>query len=419
MSDELDCLVDVEVEEDLVDILESVEPQQKEFVYERLSASMMKTWLLCKRKFYENYVLHKKSPPLGVFSLGLGVHYALEMANRLLKEEPRELNPLEIEEYVQIFRDTIAKAHVPDITLFSSGEEMVRQELFNNNYKEQILGIECKFDVVTPEGVRLYGFMDKVVEVDPATIKIIDYKTSKMPLSYEDARHDEQLSMYDLVASMLYPQYEKVILELRYVRSQTVVASYRSEVERHNFRKQLLSVDKAIREFLTTTKDSPEGEINTFCEYCSYKNSCPKYVTLVNSYLPESPTTHALTDETFIDCWEKVSSILKAAEAWKDALKIWAAQRMEEDPETDITNGKKRVYTLSTTRRDPDAAKIGKIIGLKDLLGESTGGVPLVKISNKNLEAYLKIKNDRKLREKVEQATEVKINSPQIRLKKA
>ena len=61
---------------------------------------------------------------------------------------------------------------------------------------------------------------------------------------------------------------------------------------------------------------------------------------------------------------------------------------------------------------------MGKLIGLKDLLGGTTGE-SLVKINNKALENFLKKKRDAKLQAKIEEAVTVKFNSPQIRLKKS
>jgi RecB family exonuclease len=393
----------------------------RKFVYERLSASMLKTFLQCKRKFYTNYIEGKKSDPSQSLSLGTAFHEAQEQANIYLKEHKRILNPMEIEYYVQIFRNVLASSHVDDQEAFEIGEEMMRRELSPEHMRENIVGIEDQFDLVTPEGVRIYGFIDKLVESDEDsnTIRVIDYKTSVMPLSYEEAKLDEQLSMYDLAISLKYPQYENRILELRYVRTGDSISLTKTAIEQQNFRRRLLAVDKAIRKFIEDTAEGPDGDLNQFCSWCSYKSSCPTYIDHMNTLLPGFPNIDALDDKSFIDMWERVSAIYKAAEAWKDSLKLWALQRIEAFPEAPIDDGNKQIYTMSTARREYDPVTVSKIIGIKDLLGASTGGQPLIKVSNSALEGYMKKNKDKKIQAKLEQAVKVKFNSPQVRVKKS
>lgn len=389
------------------------------FKYERLSASMMKTWLSCKKKFYHQYVEGIKSPGNDSFSLGTAVHAGLEAANRDLQVNPRELNPIEVEQYVQAFRDTLAKSTASDMGQFSIGEDLVRTELTTVDWQEKLIGIELEFDQVTAEGVRIYGFIDKVTEIDVNTIKVTDYKTSKNPMSYDDSRLDPQLAMYDLAINTMFPQYNNILLEFKYLRTGDSVVITKSPIERHNFRRQLMAVDKAIKEFTTTITQAPDGNLNEFCSWCTYKSNCSKYKDLTSTILPDFPQVTDIDDSSFVDMWERVANITKAAEAWKDQLKLWVAVRMEQSPDISITNGKKEVYTLSTTRREYDPVKIGKLIGLPDLLGASTKGVPLIKINNKAIETYLRTKGNRNLEAKIEQAADIKFNSFQIRTKKA
>ncbi len=402
---------------DTVPVIVESQKQPPVFKYERLSASMMKTWLQCKRKFYCNYVLKEYNPPQEHFTLGLAVHSVLEEVNKSIKKNPRSLNAFEIEDYIQLFRDTAAKNFVLNTSLFEVGEEILRSELIKPN-KEELLGIEMEFDLTTPEGVRIYGFMDKVVKIDDTTVKIIDYKTSQNPMSYEDARTDEQIAMYDLAVSMLYPDIPKRIVELHYVRTDDRVSIVKSDSERKSFRLILLSVNKAILEFLQNLDPAVlNGDVNSYCSWCSFKDGCPNYNKYKNTMLPEVAASLELTDDTFIEKWSFVSNIINIAEKWKDELKLWAAMRLEMDPGTTIENGEKEVYMSSSTRRDYDTVGICKLIDLKDLLGAATDGNPIVKINTKALDQYLKIKKDKKLLAKVEKYTTIKFNSPSIRLK--
>lgn len=180
------------------------------FEYKRLSASMMKTFLQCRRKFHINYIEGKKSDPNVSFTLGTAVHHALEHANKSLLAAPRVLEPHEVEDYVQQFREKAVEGLILSSETFEVGENLVRSELQTYNINEKVIGVELEFELETPEKVKIYGFMDKVVELDPSTIMVVDYKTSVNPMSYDEARVDEQVGMYDLAISMLYPHYYNI-----------------------------------------------------------------------------------------------------------------------------------------------------------------------------------------------------------------
>jgi putative RecB family exonuclease len=417
MSDselDVDAFEDIPVEERPEKVQR--EPGRK-FAYTKLSASMMKTWSLCKRKFHQSYIDGIKQPAQANFTLGTAVHYALEMANSSLMKNPRELNPMEVASYIRLFVNIASKEFAPNPELFDEGTDMLKRELQSGHIShDKIIGIEDEFDIVTPEGVRIYGFMDKLVEVDSNTIKIVDYKTSRTAMSYDDARSDYQIAMYDLAVALKFPQYENRILELRYLRNGESVTVRRTQEEMYRFKLLLVGVDAAIKEYLANIKEAPAGTINDFCNWCSYNKSCPEYVDRVNTFLPEAPSTHALTDESFVETWEKVTSIIKAAEQWKDQLKIWAVERLNASPDTRIFGKEREIFPLTTTTKDYDVSVVGKLVPLDDLLGTRTGE-PLVKINKKKLETYLSNKGDRKLTKKVDEACIVKVNAPQIRIK--
>lgn len=394
------------------------------FKFEKLSASMLKTWLSCKRKFHKQYVEGIKSEANASFSLGIPVHFALEQANLSLRENPRPLKDEEVEQYVNIFINMAATLFVPNMELFDVGSALVREELSYFAPGEKIIGVEEEFDLVTPEGVRIYGFIDKLTEIDDSTVKITDYKTSNMPMTSEEARVDEQLSMYDLAVRMKFPQYDKRILELRYLKEEDLdkksVRSWRSDIESANFRKYILGVSKGIEAYMAAldeAKTAPKGDMNEFCNWCSYRTGCEQYVQAANTLLPDAPSSLELTDTTFLENYEKVQGILKAAEAWKDLLKTWAIRRMEEDPEVPITNGKRTAYHLSTTRREVELEGLLKLFSASELAGTKTGK-PLVKAATTNIQEYLKLKGDTKLEKKVEELISIKFNAPQIRIKK-
>jgi RecB family exonuclease len=393
----------------------------KQFKYERLSASMMKLWLQCKRQFYFRYVLDYPVEENPSFSLGTPVHEALEAATLSLIENPRKLTADEVEEYVQVFRDNISKEFVNDMELFTTGEDAVRLELNSLDPKEKVIAAEQEFLIKTPENVIIYGFMDKVVEVDKSTIRVIDYKTSKQPLSYSEAEKDIQMSMYELAAAILFPQYKIREVELKYLRTGDSVRTTRTSTAQFNFRKQLLAVHDSITDFysklneIKTKDDLPTGQLHSLCPWCSYKESCDSYAKQLTrvSLLGQNPfptIDENFTDSQFIEEYRNVSLMGKALEEFKDELKLWAVKRIEENSEDPISDGSMVVNSFSTSRRTYPPQEVAKYIPYEEL-------VDLVSISNPKMTSYLSGLEDDRVKSKIEQAAVVKFNNPQFRLK--
>ena len=392
------------------------------FNYIRLSSTMMKLWLQCKRQFYMKYVEKKTQPPNTSFTLGNAVHYSLEQSNLALKTRVNPFDGDEIEEYIHLFREHLAGVienrgtFVDDMELFTSGEDMVRNELFSLDYTEKVLEAEQSFDIVTPEGVRIYGFIDKVVEVDPQTVKIVDYKTSRTPLSYEEANKDVQLSMYELAAAVLYPQYKNRVVELNYLRLGKKISTRRSATAQLNFRKQLLAVDKAIKQYCqdlsaNNYEDDPKGNVNKLCNWCSFKSDCKEYKTDLVKIGSAYGLPDTINDSVFMEEYKKINTTIKELQSLKDDLKLWAMRRIELDPDTPISNGNEVVSTMSTTRRSYEVGDIAKLLSYDNFQ-------EVVTINNSKMTKFLAKLHDDKLLSKIEQSVTVKFNNPQIRFKK-
>jgi len=379
----------------------------------RLSATMLKTWLQCPLQFQLNYIERLPQPANTSFSLGNAVHHALELANISLMKTHKQFTNEEVEEFVQEFRDYLAKTHLDSMEYFESGATMVRGELLGLDLNERVIDAEVEFDITTPEGVRIYGFIDKVSQVNETTIKITDYKTSKIAMSWDEAKVDEQLSMYDLAATVLYPQFPNRILELKYVRLGQSLTSNRTDIAQFEFRREIASIFKAIKEYRDNPpKQRPDGYYNDKCHWCAYNKKCPAYnqqlsENMANDFVPVTE----LTDSTAIEELQKVSLREKALKEHKDNVKLWLAQRIENDPETDVTNGTHMINPMCSSRRYYDAEKLASLLTVDQL-------VEIASVSSTKVTKLLNTISDPDLKREVESAAFVKVGNPQYRIKK-
>jgi len=181
------------------------------FKEQSLSATSLKTFLTCKRKFYHRYVqklkAHKIETPLPDESeVGIWLHDALKnlyqkknsysskeaLKGDFLKELDSLLGKTQMHKYL---RDLWVQRLEPFFTL--------EIERFSKNVKV----VECETSMNTKvHGIELYGIIDRIDETENA-YELLDYKSGNFTLYTErtiENATDFQLQFYFLLASQKY-----------------------------------------------------------------------------------------------------------------------------------------------------------------------------------------------------------------------
>ena len=104
--------------------------------------------------------------------------------------------------------------------------------------KGAICGTEYPYRLpICGTDVPMIGIMDLVVEEDPETIRIYDYKTGKWTQTYEECREDIQIKMYSLAARKEFIEdingkghkYKNVLLTFDYFTKSAITLAFTAE----------------------------------------------------------------------------------------------------------------------------------------------------------------------------------------------
>ena len=192
-----------------------------------VSATYIKTFTQCLQKFYFKYHTDKQPVMRGeALPFGIAMHEALEKMYRRLKDTGRLPTTDDYNYVYSVFLDSGLKNNLSNQDLYNEGRQILKTRLDSYSLSEKILDLELKFgfsdqenslQVSTPGGTPLIGAMDKTLELDKDTLVILDYKTSRTALTDQEANSDEQLSLYELVGHIVYPQYKNIIVVLDYL----------------------------------------------------------------------------------------------------------------------------------------------------------------------------------------------------------
>jgi putative RecB family exonuclease len=371
----------------------------------RLSATAIKDFLQCNLKFVFRYDPDIPSDKNDFAKVGIAVHEALEQFTRRMLTKKSFPDASDYEFATTTFMNSATQEGLEDMSLYSEGRRIVTNYIDKYDPSEEILDVEHRFRVTTPEGVPIVGAIDKVVKLNDDTIAIIDYKTGRTTLTNWELQDDIQLSMYDLAASLIWPEYPNRLLFLDYVRLDKRISSYRTEEDRAVFREFLTSIWTQVSKL-----DGREvkGQLNKLCGWCDYKIHCPTYADFMKSDTIALAPLAEMGSKEFLEHWVSVSDKKAILEARQRELKMIASEKSMRGE--DISDGSRELYNTQAARTTYDVEEIIDIVPQEDLFS-------VLAVNKAKLDRY--VKEHPELRSSLDKVAKVNYNAPVFKVKKA
>jgi DNA helicase II / ATP-dependent DNA helicase PcrA len=234
----------------------------------KLSASAIEQYDRCPLQFKLARIWNLPAELPAAVQYGAAIHTALkDYYDALIQGRPRSE-----EQLLALFRTKFEEYSIPeelqrDLYL-EQGLEQLRE--FHKESAAQaapkVLGTEVPFEIKIA-GVTVIGRLDRLDELSPDTVSIVDYKTGN-PKSQDDADKSVQLSIYAMAAWKQFKKFPERLV-FHNLENNSLVTSSRSE-------RMLAGIEEKIGKVA-------EGiEIERFvanpgyhCRWCSYRDVCP------------------------------------------------------------------------------------------------------------------------------------------------
>lgn len=340
----------------------------------KLSATRISTFLQCKLKYWYGYVEKLPKVPNIVFRLGIAVHESLEYAGKIwLEKENREgFTKTEVEAILDKYNEVSVREGITDLDVHKEGRDLVKARLKNFISGKKLLALEQTFgfkdDVFyTEDGVPLIGAIDKAEEIDENTLLIVDYKTSKTIPDMHQLRNDIQLSIYDLVARTLWPEYGRIILSLDLLRTD-MVYTYRTDEERAEFSKYLLEIYKQM---VDMKKSDAKAQMNIFCPWCDYKEYCEEYKKACERTDYKFDTISNIEEKDLVEQWLNARNTKKLLEMRERELGMLIMEKIKsgktianDDQEICVRQNSRKTYDLKTIHETVPAEDFPKLVNV-------------------------------------------------------
>jgi len=309
------------------------------------------------------------------FKLGIAVHESLARAGEIWKlaQKFTKANILEIKE---VYNKVAAAEGISDTNIYHDGMQMVLSRV-NNFANGEILTIEDRFKVTTNEGVMLMGAMDKVEALSEDTILVTDYKTSKYFETTAELKADIQLSVYDVVASIKYPEYKRIILSLDYLRGDQVF-TYRTLEERQGFLEYMLAIYK---EMLKLKKEDCPPTLNDMCSWCDFTDNCSAYQEALAGKMFIKKKPEEYDQEELVKDYLDIKSKKRILDNREQQLKHYILEKIRTDEEDLIGSGK-HLYIRQNASTVYDTQAVYEALPLDEFLS-------IVSVSKKSVDELL------------------------------
>ncbi len=380
----------------------------------KLSATRINTFLQCIQKYWFQYVEHlpKVRPP--AFRLGVAVHEALELAGQIWLEKEK-FTKADKKKILDKYVEGSVSEGIDDLAIHKEGYELVKARI-NDFDIGKILSLEKTFgyaeegslDIMTKDGVHLIGAIDKAIEIDEETLLIVDYKTSKTTPTPDQLRTDPQLSIYDLAATVIWPDYKRIILSLDMLKGE-MVYTYRTPEERMEFSEYLKTM---YDQMVSLKKKDVRPRLNIFCPWCDYKEYCDEYKKACKKSDYKFLSTAQLSNDDLLAEWGSVRSTKKILDNRERELNMYIMDRIREDHEHIIMHGEDNdleVYIRQNSRKTYDLNTVYEALPIEAFL-------KVVNLNKGAVERY--VENNTAVKDKIYDSVTVNYTAPFLATKK-
>jgi len=237
----------------------------------KLSASSMKTFDQCPKKYFYNYIAREPRKQWDHFDLGNLCHKTLEIFHEIYMTEGARggsLSSLMSHSFTEARKDFLRTKG----DIIAEAKKLVQNYLkyVSQNGMPHVKGVETSFKLNITDDILVRGFLDRV-DILPTNgiFHIVDYKTTKNKRYLEPF----QLLIYGLWLISEYPDVETFKASYVLLRHNSTSKSY--EFNREDIDK----VKKKILTFADSIRNCGEEDnwvpiTGPLCNWCDFKQIC-------------------------------------------------------------------------------------------------------------------------------------------------
>lgn len=235
-----------------------------------LSASRVKCFQSCKRKYYYQYIKKLPRKQWDHFDLGTLVHGALEHFHGKFKKDGQQDNLKKLMKlsFKKQREDMEFKRTIPTEILLLARDLLVQylKNMENDGIGSEIVSLEEKFNIPLNDKYSILGFVDRLDLDEDGVYHIKDYKTNKN-MKYMDPF---QLQTYGIYLKQKFS-------DISAFRGSYIMLKFNSKLVSYEFNNEdIIKVRSDLIKYadqITSEKRWMPTQ-SVLCDWCDFKNTC-------------------------------------------------------------------------------------------------------------------------------------------------
>lgn len=242
-----------------------------------LSASSLKSASGCLARFGAENMNRTRGVDNIPALIGTSVHGGLEefvKATRLSDPKMPWEKQILIAFYNKSFAETFGTSDQTS-DAYKDGLALTEKWFDRSGYLQttEVISVEVKsnFPVKTSVGdIPVTYIWDRCDKIDDTTVKVVDYKTIRVPVKASDLHNMIQPRLYALSAQFQFPWAEKIWVEFDLLRHESVGTVFTKEENREMY----FYIKAEAERILAANEDNLPETLNADCRYCVRKGTC-------------------------------------------------------------------------------------------------------------------------------------------------
>lgn len=238
------------------------------------SVTLLQTVHTCGYKYKLRYIDKIPEPKTPALKFGTAVHLCIDRMHKESIWEPGDVQEMWADTWtpVSIAIDWALETDKISKTTYKNRGVKMLETYAKGHRDDVVVNSEIKFVTSSKPGSgtenfpKLRGIIDKVQEIAPGVLAIVDFKTSKYPPDWTVLRRDFQLTTYWIAAREL--GYNVNHLAIHHLLSGEVYWTTRDESD------EWLLADSMDEAFYKLREEKFARNIDFHCKWCPFKEQC-------------------------------------------------------------------------------------------------------------------------------------------------
>lgn len=317
-----------------------------------LSATAVSTFEDCPARWAAEHHMRARGASTSAADLGSAAHDALEYFVKAGHHTDKKSLPQLEKAFYKAYYERFSSDE-----RYEEGLEMMRKwHKRSVPLPDEVISTEVKenFDIPSSKGPITFNYiLDRFDRIEDHVYRVVDYKSSQLPMSPDALRRTIQARCYGLAAQIKFPDAERIWVTFDLLRHESVGQVFTREDNKATWR----YLKNVVERIIEMPGDKPPEKLNPHCNWCVRKSVCKT--------LQRAESVGAGLTQDPLEAADRRAALTYASKGLKAAIeeldKVIVAH-CEREGLTEFTTDTHEVKLGLNKKRDVDGGRVKELL---------------------------------------------------------